>query len=227
MATKPAQICQLQKGKLVDTQKGFVDTFNWAVQAIANLDGGENCEVTWPTDDHPTIDVSIDDSTSDSGGGIEAAVYDIVKDMQNDVEGLSIIYTDDRADNFIPLSSGGIIALTADSNNVSAQFDAANQDYLTYTSCDGTTVDVPLPYVNGVANLSVLSSNQDNDRQLSWTYTRSTLSAEPIDLGVEFTDDSQTSSTGLHTEFVLKSADDSNVEFTFDGKEITIGVYYI
>lgn len=71
MANKPAQICQLQKGKLIDTQKGFVDTFNWAVQSIANLKGGENCEVTWPTDDTPTIDCTATEGSgdSDSGGG--------------------------------------------------------------------------------------------------------------------------------------------------------------
>ena len=40
MANKPAQLCQLEKGKLIDGQKGFVDTFNWAVNAIANLKGG-------------------------------------------------------------------------------------------------------------------------------------------------------------------------------------------
>ncbi len=71
MANKPAQICQLQKGKLIDTQKGFVDTFNWAVQSIANLKGGENCEVTWPTDDTPTIDCTATEGSgdNDSGGG--------------------------------------------------------------------------------------------------------------------------------------------------------------
>ena len=68
MATKPAQICQLQKGKLVDTQKGFVDTFNWAVQSIANLKGGENCDVSWPTDDHPTIDCTAKEGEGGEGG---------------------------------------------------------------------------------------------------------------------------------------------------------------
>lgn len=40
MANKPAQLCQLQKGIMVDSQEGFCDTFNWAVNAIANLKGG-------------------------------------------------------------------------------------------------------------------------------------------------------------------------------------------
>ena len=69
MATKPAQLCQLKKGKLVDTQQGFVDTFNWAVNAIANLTGGQNCEVTWPVDDTPTIDVTAEEGNGAAGGG--------------------------------------------------------------------------------------------------------------------------------------------------------------
>lgn len=88
-------------------------------------------------------------------------------------------------------------------------------------------MDVALPYVNGVADLSVLSSEQTGDRQLTWNYTRSDVSVEPIDLGVEFIDDSETSSTGLHTKIKLKSAQDSNVEFTFGDGEITVGVYYV
>lgn len=73
MANKPAQICQLEKDKLIDTQKGFVDTFNWAVQSIANLKGGENCEVSWPTDDTPTIDCNSSESESGGSGGGECA----------------------------------------------------------------------------------------------------------------------------------------------------------
>lgn len=40
MANKPATLCQLEKDKLISLQDGFVDTFNWAVNAIANLTGG-------------------------------------------------------------------------------------------------------------------------------------------------------------------------------------------
>ena len=70
MADRPAQICQLKKGQLICDQQGFVDTFNWAVQAIDNLTGGENCEVSWPLPDHPTIDVTVDDDESGGGGGV-------------------------------------------------------------------------------------------------------------------------------------------------------------
>ena len=37
MAAKPAQLCRLKKGKLIDVQEGFVDTFNWMVDFISNL----------------------------------------------------------------------------------------------------------------------------------------------------------------------------------------------
>lgn len=79
--------------------------------------------------------------------------------------------------------------------------------------------------MNAVAELSVLSAT--GDRQLSWTYTRISAEHEPIDLGVEFTDEQESDSTGVHSKFVLKSASDSNVEFTFNGSEVQIGVYYI
>lgn len=97
MADKPAQICQLKKGILVDMQQGFVDTFNWAVQAIANLKGGENCEVNWDMPDHPTIDVTTHEDEVGGGGGgggelSDVCVTDINVSRYNDY--LSVDYTD-------------------------------------------------------------------------------------------------------------------------------------
>ena len=75
MADKPAQICQLKKGEYLGLQKGCVDTFNWAVQAIANLKGGQNCEVNWDMPDHPTIDVTThEDEVGGGGGGSELEI---------------------------------------------------------------------------------------------------------------------------------------------------------
>lgn len=91
-----------------------MDTFNWAVRAIANLDGGENCEVNWTTDDHPTIDCTSDPSKDEDGDGDYigmSAVYDVIPDTQDDVDGITIQYADGREDTFIPFSSlsgGGI-----------------------------------------------------------------------------------------------------------------------
>lgn len=63
---------ELQKGKLIDTQTGFVDAFNMLYKSVSNLEGGENCEVTWPLPDHPRIDVTADGNGNpggDDGGG--------------------------------------------------------------------------------------------------------------------------------------------------------------
>lgn len=84
MADKPAQICQLQKGQLIDTQQGFVDTFNWAVSSIANLSGGQNAEVKWELPDHPTIDVTVSDEGGEGGGGdTSEAVVSMVAGSHN------------------------------------------------------------------------------------------------------------------------------------------------
>lgn len=49
---KPAILCKLEKKKLIDTQEGFVDTFNWMVDYINNLKGDkDNIEVSNPTGD--------------------------------------------------------------------------------------------------------------------------------------------------------------------------------
>ena len=69
MANRPAFLCELDKGKLIDTQVGFVDTFNYAVRAIDNLKGGKNCTVDWTIDDHPVINVDIPDNAGNGGGG--------------------------------------------------------------------------------------------------------------------------------------------------------------
>ena len=50
MAAKPAILCKLKKGQLIDVQDGFVDTFNWMVDFISNLafdkDTGLNLDTT-------------------------------------------------------------------------------------------------------------------------------------------------------------------------------------
>ena len=61
MGTKPAQLCHLERGKMIDTQENFVDTFNWIVDFINNLKGdGEedntkHIKVDTKTSDHPVI----------------------------------------------------------------------------------------------------------------------------------------------------------------------------
>lgn len=38
---RPAILCKLKKGEMIDTQQGFVDTFNWMVDYINNLRGDD------------------------------------------------------------------------------------------------------------------------------------------------------------------------------------------
>ena len=107
MADRPPFLCELDKNKLIDTQVGFVDTFNYAVRAIDNLEGGKNCTVDWTTPDHPIINVELDEDEEGGGGsGSVDAVYDVLSAVdENDLSGITIQYTDDRGDKFIPFPS--------------------------------------------------------------------------------------------------------------------------
>lgn len=69
MANRPGFLCELQKGKLIDTQPGFADTFNYAVRSIDNLEGGRNCKVDRTIPDCPVINVDIPDSPGGVGVG--------------------------------------------------------------------------------------------------------------------------------------------------------------
>lgn len=37
MSQKPGVLCKLEKGKLIDANRGFVDTFNWIVDWVSNF----------------------------------------------------------------------------------------------------------------------------------------------------------------------------------------------
>lgn len=69
MANKPGVLCTLQKDKLIDSQAGFVDTFNWVVASVNNLKGGQNCEISWPATDTPQVDAKASESEGGGGGG--------------------------------------------------------------------------------------------------------------------------------------------------------------
>lgn len=57
MAAKPAILCKLKKGQLIDVQDGFVDTFNWMVDFINNLKCSKDTGLTLDTtiSDKPEI----------------------------------------------------------------------------------------------------------------------------------------------------------------------------
>lgn len=105
MANRPATLCELEKGKLIDTQKGFVDTFNFAVRAIDNLKGGKNCEVDWTIPDHPVINVDVPETESGGGGGGGGGnVEDVSSETYQGGESIKVEYADGSADGHIPLS---------------------------------------------------------------------------------------------------------------------------
>lgn len=146
MANKPATLCQLEKGKLISLQDGFVDTFNWAVNAIANLNGGQNCEVNWTVDDQPTIDCNVSDSSPNI-----SAVLDVVSSTSESQSGIEIQYVDARPVSFIPFGGGGEVSFIGTDNTVtsaSSQFrlsKAANSNVVVTAS--GTTLTIGVYYI--------------------------------------------------------------------------------
>ena len=62
---RPAILCKLQKGVLLDANPGFVDTFNWMVDFINNICGDGDNGGTGPI----TVDKTIDDHPVIKGGG--------------------------------------------------------------------------------------------------------------------------------------------------------------
>lgn len=116
MADRPPFLCELEKGKLVDAQVGFVDTFNYAVRAIDNLEGGKNCSVDWTIPDHPVINVDIPESDEGGGGGGAdvSAVYDVVPSTSGSQSGIGIQYVDARTESFIPFTGAGVSFIGTD-----------------------------------------------------------------------------------------------------------------
>lgn len=103
MANRPGALCELEKGKAIGSQTGFVDTFNWLKDCLKNLKAGRGIKISWPSDDTPEI--SLDGQNggggSDGGGGITNAVYDISENDESETKQLVVSYTDDRADKTI------------------------------------------------------------------------------------------------------------------------------
>lgn len=105
MANKPGVLCTLQKDKLIDTQPGFVDTFNWLVAAVNNLKGGQNCDVSWPAPDTPQVDAKASESGGGGGGGEGGGrVDDVTSETYQGGESIKVEYADGSADGHIPLS---------------------------------------------------------------------------------------------------------------------------
>ena len=55
MAKKPAIPCELERGKFIGGQRGFVDTFNWLVSFCSNLSGKNGIKVDTSDSERPVI----------------------------------------------------------------------------------------------------------------------------------------------------------------------------
>lgn len=96
MGSRPANLCNLETGKLIDTQKNFVATFNWLKDFCNNLKGsgggkdndenGEGGELGIKVDtsvsDHPVIKLTGSVPKANAGGsstvtfvGTDGATY--------------------------------------------------------------------------------------------------------------------------------------------------------
>lgn len=153
MADRPPFLCELDKNKLIDTQVGFVDTFNYAVRAIDNLEGGKNCTVDWTTPDHPIINVELDDDEEGGGGsgGEVSAVKDVVASTSGSQSGIEIQYVDARPESFIPFGGGGQVSFIGTDNTVTSASStfyfskAANTNIV--VSASGTTLTIGVYYI--------------------------------------------------------------------------------
>lgn len=171
---------------------------------MANLDGGENCEVSWTLPDHPTIDVTTSDDGEGGGGGVTAAVYDVIEDTQDDRDGITIQYTDDRDDSFIPFPnvSGDVsgtyvtdINRPYSSNSLSVNFS------------DGTGKTVYLP--TAISAISRAKSWFEHEDVLSARFTNGTTTQ--VDLGITLSGTTTSYNSSPLTEFKFVSKRDSNV----------------
>lgn len=95
MSMRPLVLCKLEKGKLIDAQENFVDTFNWMVDYINNLRGDNaRIRISNPTTDAPVIESMQMGKFAPNvgGGGGEVVVNGIDKDgMQTSGSALSSI----------------------------------------------------------------------------------------------------------------------------------------
>ena len=100
---------RLKKGTFIDQQVGFVDAFNSMYENINGLEGGQGVELDKSIDG--AWQINADQNTGGGGSGNAGeAVYDVIEDTQDDKDGITIQYTDDREDSFIPWPtlSGGV-----------------------------------------------------------------------------------------------------------------------
>lgn len=103
---RPARLCKLVKGKVIDAQDGFVETFNWMVDYINNLCGdNENIELTNPTGSSPVVRFKGGKGGSGgSSGGINLAVVDVESGSPTDLSGVSDLTIESASDSYVTLA---------------------------------------------------------------------------------------------------------------------------
>lgn len=205
------------------------------MQSIANLKGGENCEVSWPTDDTPTIDCNSSEESGGGGGGdLGKVVRDVTEDVQDDKDGIKVLYTDNN-ESFIPfpsLSGAGKV----DDVSIVPHSPSNIEDRLSILYADGTDKTENIPFEPAIDNIKRGFVNDGaRDREvLSCNFNRGTSTLNvPFDIrlsaasqygsGITWSDSSR---------WLISCMSDTNLSVQFvqagnDGIAIRLGVYYI
>lgn len=90
---RPGILCHLKKGQMIDTQVGFVDTFNWMVDYINNLRGdGNNIDIENPVGTNPVVRFVGEIPEGGGGGKITVKIGD---DEYTDIDTLKFETADD------------------------------------------------------------------------------------------------------------------------------------
>ena len=102
---RPARLCKLAKGKLIDSQNGFVDTFNWLVDYVNNLCGdNEDIELTNPTGSNPVVRFKGGKGGPGAGSGIKLAVVDVESGSPTELSGVSDLTIESASDSCVTLA---------------------------------------------------------------------------------------------------------------------------
>ena len=223
---------RLKKGTFIDQQVGFVDAFNSMYENINGLEGGQGVEIDKSIDGAWQINA---DQNAGGGSGITNAVYDVVEDTQDDKDGITIQYTDDRADSFIPwptLSGGGNV----DDVSIIPHSGTQINDKLKVEYADGTDKEENIPFDPAVAQISRqwVKSQYFHDREvLSCVMNRGGGSFQvPFDIRLSGASGTYGMNYNDASRWLLSSMSDTNLSVQFtqagdDGVAIKLGVYYI
>lgn len=94
---------------MIDTQVGFVDTFNWMVDYINNLRGdGDNIDIENPVGTNPVVRFIGEIPEGEGGGGnIDLAVVDVESGETTSLEGVSNLTIKSAEDSHVTLSLDG------------------------------------------------------------------------------------------------------------------------